>query len=219
MRTLLALSAFTGLAALAAPAMAQQQPGEYLQVSAGAGVGGTVHLSVDDSVLGQARHGEQTKTGPFVSVAAGRSLPNGFAVEVEALYLENKIETEDINGFLGFPLDAQAKTYAVMVNGLYAIGKTGPVVPYVGAGVGWGKSTYKAVGETQSDNGLVWQARAGLALPMSDKVTWDFGYRYLEAPEFKKTYGFDDGSGGQEFLAVQAKTKQHILSAGVRWRY
>jgi opacity protein-like surface antigen len=220
MRKLLALCAFSAGAALAMPALAQeQQPGGYLQFNAGAGVGGTVHLTAVDSVLGQARGSEETKVGPFLSAAAGSSMAGGLAVEVEALYLQNKVDTPDINDFLGFPLDASAKTYAIMVNGMYAVTKVGHLVPYVGAGVGWGKSTYKLLGETQSDNGMVWQVRLGAAVPVSERGSWDFGYRYFEAPQSKKVYGFDDGAGGQEVLSLHAKTKQHVLSVGWRYRY
>lgn len=220
MRKIVGLCAFSAMVAVAAPSMAQEQkPGWYGQANIGAGVGGAVQLRVTDSILGHAQGEDDTKVGPFVSLAAGRSFEGGFAIEAEALYLQNKVDTPDINDFLGFPLDAKAKTYALMVNGMFAIAKTDYGVPYIGAGVGWGKTDYKAGGETIADNGMVWQVRAGISIPRSETVSWDIGYRYLEAPDAKKTYGFVNGSNQQEVITLEGKTKQHILSAGWRWRY
>jgi opacity protein-like surface antigen len=215
-----ALSAFAAATVCAAPALAEDQmPGAYVQLNIGAGVGGETDIHAIDNVLGSGRLKEDTKVGPFVSGAAGWSLSNGVAIEGELLYLQNKIDTPDANEFFDFPFEAQTKTYALMVNAMYAIGRWDMMVPYVGAGVGVGKTNYKVLAESDDDTGFIWQLRAGVSFPVNPSTSWDLGYRYIEAPEFNKTYTFDDGAGGTEITTLKAQTGRHVLQVGWRYRY
>jgi opacity protein-like surface antigen len=92
---------------------------------------------------------------------------------------------------------------------MWAITRLGPVVPYVGGGVGYGGVRYEVPGYSLTDSGLLAQIKAGLSYPISRKISLDLGYRYLFTPKLHLTYYYDVG----------VTTQLHIVTAGVRVRF
>jgi opacity protein-like surface antigen len=202
-------SIFAAAAAVscAAASMAQAQE-NYVQLNLGAGLGGNAHLSGEVSGLGSASGDVTVKPGFFGSVALGHSLPDGLAIEGEGYYASNHGDT----GSLGFT--TSAKSYGFLANLMYAIVQTGPVVPYVGAGVGVGHANYDASGSSVQDTGLVWQLRAGVGGDISPTLRWDLGYRYFNEPKFSESATSGSISGRAEIV-----THLHVLTVGLRQRF
>jgi len=189
-------------AGCAAAQTVSQAPGIYLQANLGSGVGGNTHISLAESGVGSGRGDFNPKAGVFASVAAGKSYRNGLAAEVEGIYTRNDIDAQG--------LGATVTAYGVLANLMYAVGRVGPIVPYVGAGAGFGGVRYSLPGASKDDNGLMWQVRAGASVPVTPKVSLDFGYRYLGTPNFK---------AANDTAYVKFHTELHVLSGGVRVRF
>lgn len=203
--TLLAAAALAAL--VATPAFAQDGAG-YIQVNVGASVAGDVDLELSDSV--DTVSGEtDLETGIFASIAAGSTISAGFSAEFEVLYLNSDIDTDEIDDALGAPLNAKVTSYAAMANAIYSF-NAGSFTPYVGAGVGYGSSEYELDGASEDDAGIAWQLRAGVTFPMSDSVTWDIGYRYLNTPGFEVTEGLN---------SIEADASAHIVTVGARFSF
>lgn len=200
------------LGAAASAAQAQAVADNYIQVNLGSGLGGNAHLSASATTIGSASGDISVKPGFFGSAAVGHSLPNGLAVEGEFYYAWNHGDTDS----LGF--STTAESYGALANVMYAIGQAGPVVPYVGAGVGIGHANYKALGDSVGDTGLVWQLRAGIGGDVSPTIRWDLGYRYFNEPKFSDSASVTTASGTISAHA-EIKTHIHVLTVGMRQRF
>jgi opacity protein-like surface antigen len=101
----------------------------------------------------------------------------------------------DLTGTLALPSGANfstsVKSLTVMFNGYYDLGNVGGFVPYVGAGVGAahndvGRVTFTGdPGLANPLNGddkwsLAWSLMAGVGYQISDRITLDIGYRYID---------------------------------------
>lgn len=204
MKTTLLL-ATVAAAALATPALAQDASPNYVQFNLGASVGGQVDLDVTsgpDTFSGEA----DLETGTFGSITGGLGIEGGWALEGELLLMTSDIDTDDADAVLGAPLEAHLESHAAMVNGVYNF-PAGDFRPYVGAGVGFGRSKYSLAGASEDDMGVAWQVKAGVVIPSSETVSWDIGYRYVSFPSF------DVRDGGD---SVDADASAHILSVGAR---
>jgi opacity protein-like surface antigen len=219
--TLIALSAAGALGLAATPACADQvaqSPGQYIQFNIGSGLGGTTHASINAVGLGSASADYGPEPGVFASAAYGYSLKGGFAVEVEGLYTFNDVSTSSLNALVGAPAHASVEAYGGLANLMYAIAPVGPVVPYVGAGVGYGEVHYRLYSTDDSKQGLLWQLRAGVSYPLSSNSSVDFGYRFLNTPQYSRS-GVADLNGTSYSVTLKAHTELHVLSVGFRYRY
>lgn len=193
--------------ALASPSLAQDA-GTYVQLNLGGNFDGVVDL--DATIPPDTLSVESDlETGLFGSIAAGSASGQGFSFEGEALYFNADIDTDEVDAILGEDLNASVKAYAFMVNGAYSFA-AGSFSPYVGAGIGYGISEYEFAGESDDDGGIAWQARAGVTFPMSDRMTWDIGYRYLSLP------GFEMRDGNE---TVDADGTAHVVTVGARFAF
>ena len=209
------LSAALAASLLAAPCFAQQTNGRsYYQVDLGSGVGGAAHLAVSGSVTGlgsaSASGDVNLKPGFFGSGALCYSFSNGLAAEVEGLYLRNSGDSGSIG--------TTAETYGAMGNLLYAIGQVGPIVPYVGAGIGYGVAKYSLLGGHVQDSGFMWQLRTGVSGKISETAMWQIGYRYLQSPDYSLDVSATS-SGVTAAGSLKVATHTHVISFGVRQRF
>lgn len=206
MKIAILTAAAAAAALLSTPALAQD--GRYFQVNLGGSVGG--EIDSDLTLGGTSASGESDlESGFFASVAAGVPTSGGFAVEAEIVYFEADIDTTDADAVFGFPLEASTNTFGALINVVYNFGGMETFSPYVGAGVGVGESNNELDGTSYDDQGLVWQVKAGVVVPVGG-AKFDIGYRYLRLPRF------DVAGGGDSVDAVGAA---HILSAGARFAF
>jgi OmpA-OmpF porin, OOP family len=139
------LLATTTFALLATGAMAQSATRLYAQPVTGPYVGGGVggHWSMDQNVknvtIGNVRvnvgNAEFASNGGAVVIgSAGWGFGNGLRVELEGNWRGNSwhlINAGPIHGGMG------TNNYGVLLNALYDFYLGWPVIPYVGAGIGW----------------------------------------------------------------------------------
>lgn len=212
MRTILLTIASSAAVLAAAPAFAQapeQADANYVQLSLGASVAGRTKVSV--SGLGS-EHGDLDE-GLFAAVAGGRSLSSGLSFEAEGLYLKNDIKTGDIDAVVGAPLDASARTLGLLANAHYSM-PAGPVRLAVGAGIGYGETKYKLLGDSASESGVIWQAIAGVEVPVGEKVTWNLKYRYVRGPKAEET-----AVVGLTSYEVKVRTDAHVVALGAKLNF
>ncbi|HRY07004.1 MAG TPA: acyloxyacyl hydrolase [Hyphomicrobiaceae bacterium] len=90
------------------------------------------------------------------------------------------------------PMHTSLKTYTLMLNAYYDIGKFGRFVPYVGAGIGaayhqlndiyfTGNPALTNAIHGNNDLSFAWALMAGVGIQLSDRAILDIGYRYLDA--------------------------------------
>lgn len=222
-----------GLAAIAAalPAAAQAQGPEalgmdalgqlesrYIQLNLGAGVGGESKSSFNVPGVLTGRIKTDLDVGPVVTGLAGLGYTSGFAFEVEGLYLQNKVDSEAADRALASPFDLKMKMTGGFANVKYEMVNPTPLFPYVAAGLGYGETQYRVFGDNGHSDGVLWQLKAGVAVPASDDVTVDLGYRFVRSPDYETTDRIS--FQGQTYDATfKAATQVHVLTAGVRWAF
>ncbi|HZF76916.1 MAG TPA: OmpA family protein [Acetobacteraceae bacterium] len=135
--------------------------------------------------------------GVIGSVSLGYGFGNGLRAEIEASYRQNEVERIGTFGRTGTTAaSGDTRTYGGMLNLLYDLDLGVPVVPYLGAGIGWMRQDYMGVRVGQrgtaegeiflpgSEWDVAYQAMLGAALPMSVlpgfSVTAE--YRFLGQP-------------------------------------
>lgn len=92
-------------------------------------------------------------------------------------------------------LESSQSTFALLVNLWYDFDIGEGVKPYVGGGIGWGRSeaegvfyrTFPSTGTAfiydADGSGFVWQLGAGLRYPIADDMKLGLGYRYFRGPD------------------------------------
>lgn len=188
-------------------ASAAQAETVYGQVNVGGVVKGQTDIDVNIVGLGSGSGEAELEAGFLTSGLLGKTFDNGFSVEGEAIYAQSDLNSDELSAVVGAPTDASTSTVALMLNGKYEMATEGKFAPYVGAGLGFGKAKYTVDGDSDSDTGLVWQVKAGVALKQSDTVTWDLGYRYLRAPELTVEDAGD---------SISVQSSMHALTLGLR---
>nr|WP_240454502.1 outer membrane beta-barrel protein [Caulobacter sp. 17J65-9] len=189
-------------ALIVASASAAQAGDTYAQVDAGIVAGGSYDLTVDDPFFSGSMSSD-AEIGFLLSGRVGKELDNGFAVEGELLVTHNGVDADELG--LG---DVTNTNTLLMVNAKYAFHSDKDVSPYVGAGVGYGQSQYEfADVGSDDDNGVAWQLLAGFTYKKDGRV-WDFGYRYIDTPEYKI---------GDSGTTVTVEGDIHAVTLGVRF--
>ena len=192
---------------LSLPLAAQAQPVTGLYV--GAGVGANFRLDPDGdysrslvSTLGAPTNTATGKvkasTEPNIMgvVSVGWGFGNGLRTELEGNYRTNQVDSATVPGRPASSSSPWLNTYGAMVNVLYdfRIGSL-PVVPYIGAGVGYGwneiqKGTSFGFPSTQTKGEFAYQGILGLAYDLGAltpglAITLEGRYYATLDPSFK----------------------------------
>lgn len=96
-------------------------------------------------------------------------------------------------------IEPDVSNLAFMVNGYYDLFADGPVIPYVGAGIGasvifWDARTTRGGSRSAWEPVFAANAMAGVTIPFSKAIALTAGYRYLYAPSITVNYGPGIGS-------------------------
>ncbi len=109
------------------------------------------------------------------------------------------------------------KVNSILANVEYALPTHGWLVPYVGAGVGYGWLDYDGVspiaGSSINDTsgGLAYQLIAGVEHRIDDHLTASLSYRYFAMPDTDFTTASGAGVGGDY--------ASHAVLIGLRWNF
>ena len=132
------------------------------------------------------------------ALALGYAFANGFRTEAEL----GKTSADFKNNGNGSTLGSSS-TWSAMLNGLYDFNREGKINPFVGAGVGMARvkalaSSYDQAGAanpltalasqsavhiSDTDSAFAWQLIAGLGLKLSDQLSADLSYKWLNVPD------------------------------------
>lgn len=126
------------------------------------------------------------------------------------------------------PLHTAVTTHTLMFNGYYDLGNYAGLVPYVGAGVGL---AYNKVDEVYFTGnpflvnriagddrwGLAWSLMAGVGYQISDRITLDIGYRYLDMG--KAESGHVDSAGFWNPKVRIDDLAAHEIKVGLRFAF
>ena len=219
--------ALLGACAFALPASAQGLGGQltdpqfylrgaYVEVNGGSGFQGAT--TEFNAAPGDANEGSgHFRAGYFGSAAFGKRIAPGVALELEGVYLNNHYDraTEVYQGTGG-----SERTYGGLGNFRlslpydYRVYRNFAVVPYVGAGIGYGSVRYQTSAPLDaSQGGFMWQAKTGLEIKTGTPVSFDFGYRYIGTPEFDQA-GLDGGTS-----SFRLRSHVQVATGGIKYSF
>ena len=232
--SLVKLFCLTALAAcaVAMPAAAQSMGslldpmtyvhGSYVELEGGGSFQGAT--TEFNSPVGQiANEGSgHFRAGYLGGAILGHDLAPGVGVELEGLYLRNEYNdaTNFTQGVYG-----HTATYGGLANLKfslpydYHVTPRFALVPYVAAGAGYGEVRYHTGGGGvdflhDSQDGFMWQGKAGVEVKTGTPVSLDLGYRYLQTPDYHQDYlGVGGGS------SFQLKSHAQVATIGLRYTF
>ncbi len=230
-------------ALMAAPSIASANDGSGWYLKGAAGYGAGTDIDITGGVLGDV----EAEGNVVGNLGIGYDFGSNWRLELDGTSMWNDYGAID-QAPSSF---AKLRTDALMLNAIYDFSDFDRFVPYVGAGVGIvrGDATLSAhdfpnvdndgqirnpacVGSRSSvdafscdysdeDTGLGWQLLAGLGYDITDNLTWDTNYRYLQVSDLKLDGTFSNSATGQS-LPGQAELDgvgAHQVVTGFRYRF
>ena len=229
-------SAFFAAALLAAPiAVAQAQPvtGLYMNLGIGANYLQDEHLVGATGTATNARL--RSHIGPAAIVGLGYGLGNGFRVELEGDYRNNRFSQGRDFGFPAAAGGGEVK-YGPMVNVLYDLTGLIPfpyAAPYAGLGIGYqwahfdkmyvsGPGGLPRIASDDTRGALAYQAIVGGAVPISAvpglAMTLEYRFLGLAHRKYDVTAAIAPGPGTPGTLKF-GNDFNHSLLLGVRYNF
>lgn len=136
------------------------------------------------------------------SMAAGTSIkmPYG-AVRTEIEYNQNDTAQKKLLGIIKTKLESQS----VMVNAYYDIDMGTKITPYIGGGLGYAKIKGKmpALNLSMDDNTFAWQLGAGASYVLTNNISLDAGYRYVDYGDFSEYGSKIDTTSNELYIGVR----------------
>ncbi|KAA2211768.1 outer membrane protein, partial [Teichococcus oryzae] len=205
-----------------------QQPVTGVYLGAGAGYN---YLQDSDTNYGPGRGVQSTEFdhGFGGVLSLGYGFGNGLRAEVEGNYRQNEVDS--IGNLPG--IGGTVRSYGAMVNALYDFNLGLPVVPYVGAGVGYVWHDYDTVRSRgtpanaginsvtidDDDGQFAYQGIAGLAFPIAAvpglAITAEYRFLGTLQPEFTAVTRGPTGAA----IRSKAETDNYNHSAFIGIRY
>jgi opacity protein-like surface antigen len=176
----------------------------------------------------------ESSTGFVVGGSIGTNLwMKGLRGEVEVSYRRNDVGGNWVQrtfttpttptSTYGGPIDANSSTFAVMANVWYDLPLGWKIRPYVGGGIGWGRSQLDGVLMSTSGysiltavdvehSGFAYQLGAGFNVEVAPGVDVGLGYRYFNAPNVR--FEIPNAFAGSDF-AGKFENDSHSVSANL----
>jgi OOP family OmpA-OmpF porin len=224
---------------LALPLAAQAQPVTGVYVGAGAGLNILQNAEMSSSNAFRAgatntrRLTAEFDNGFGGVLSVGYGFGNGLRAEVEGNYRQNDVGKLSTGGALT-GVGGTARTYGAMVNALYDFNLGLPVVPYIGAGVGYAWSEYDNVrsratfpgGSTvnidDTDGQFAFQGIAGLAFPIAAvpglALTGEYRFFGTLDPSYSGT-SRNVTTNVSSRVAVDSENYNHSIFVGLRYAF
>jgi outer membrane protein OmpA-like peptidoglycan-associated protein len=164
-----------------------------------------------------------TKNGFGGEGSVGYGFGNGFRVELEGDYMENRFSKVKTNGVTAYASGKESK-YGAFANALYDFDIGLPYLyPYVGAGVGWQLADFNnyttgTAFVSKTKGALAYQGIVGLSVPIAPVpgLSATFEYRFIALAGARKYNGSDAG------LPLSFKVEHeynHSLMVGLRYAF
>jgi outer membrane protein OmpA-like peptidoglycan-associated protein len=222
---LLAATVLAAPFALAGAAKAQPVTGIYVGAEGGYNI--ETNSKSKDVVINGVNQPDvariSVKNGWSGEGSVGYGFGNGFRVELEGDYMENRFSKVKTNGVTAFASGKESK-YGAFVNALYDFDIGMPYLyPYVGGGVGWQLADYNdfTTGTTfvnKTKGSLAYQGIAGLSFPIAPVpgLSATVEYRFIALAGSRKYNGSDAG------LPISFKVEHeynHSIMVGLRYAF
>ena len=194
------LARFAGIAAVTAMAWANPAGAQfYGWVNGGASL--MQETEATDTFAGGGGTGDISFDTGWVGSAALGWMWRGFRLEGEVAYRRNDLDKLDVkslnlagvgtfSGLGSFAMEGDIRSWGAMANLWYDINFGGPLVPFIGGGVGFQniRLNIESVGGTatsfkESDTVLAYQAGAGVGYKVTPNMRLTASYRYLGTME------------------------------------
>ena len=230
-------------ALMAAPSIASAQDGSGWYLKGAAGYGAGTDLDFTGGIVGDVE-AEGNIAG---NLGLGYDFGSNWRLELDGTSMWNDYGaiSQVPSSF------AKLRTDALMLNAIYDFSDFDKFVPYVGAGVGVVRSDASlsahdfpnvdnngqivnptCIGArdgvngfscdySDEDTGLGWQLLAGLGYNITDNLTWDTNYRYMQAADLDLEGAITNGASG---FTVPGQTQvdgvgAHQVLTGFRYRF
>ncbi len=233
MKSLIVTAAVLAASAIAVPAFAQGNEwtnpstylnGAYVEANGGSTFqGATTQFNSSGGVNGTgANQGSgHFRPGYFGSALVGHKLAPGLSVEAEGVYVAGNFNkaTEAAQGVGG-----DSRTYGGFGNVRfsspydYKVGRFA-LVPYVAGGIGYGDIRTRLTGLDTDQSGFMWQGKAGIEIKTGTPVSFDLGYRYIEAPHADGSSAADGAVVGSASSSFTQRTHMQAATFGVKYSF
>ncbi|UOE42053.1 porin family protein [Chryseobacterium suipulveris] len=154
-------------------------------------IGGSTTLGFN-SVSTKYSGGGQSADGPTVSTITVTPSVGYFVIDKLAVGVD--LGVTSITSKQGNTKDT-VSSFTVMPTGTYYFRNAGNIIPYVGAGVGYGSvtqsGTYNNQSVSDSESGFAWKAKGGLVYLINQTVGIDLGVGYNQFTSKKNYSGVD----------------------------
>jgi opacity protein-like surface antigen len=153
--------------------------------------------------------------GYAVPVAIGWRLPGAddalaLDLEVEGIYTDQDVDDDGLTQAV-----VDITQFGLLFNALADFEVGDALALYAGGGIGLSfldiGTTSDGLNSFEDEDGpfLAWQLKGGLRWWMSDALSWNLGYRFLNVDDVE----IDDGVGSSSF---DLETEQHVIEIGIR---
>ena len=140
-------------------------------------------------------------SGWIVGGAGGYAFDNGVRAEGELLYLGNDIDDAS---------EGETSTAGVFANMAYEFNSQSRIRPFVGAGVGVAQVNFEDGVVDDDDIGFAYQAKAGVAYDINDRLTAELAYRYLGVNDVE----FSSGATSP----IESDYNNQAVTVGLRYK-
>lgn len=220
----IAAALVAGLLPAAAQAQTGQDDGFYLGLSGGANFLTDTDFGIQG---GAATVDNEYDTGFALSGSAGYDTGRvwqygGVRTEISVSYRENAIDQHSVAALGGAQPGStgEASSTAVMLNGYHDFATGTPIVPYLGAGVGYAWNDLSDYGVQavpnvldDDDSGFAWQLIGGVGYDVTSRATISLDYRYFSTSA-DVTSSPATGSTDSE-----VDLDSHTVMLGLRYRF
>jgi outer membrane protein OmpA-like peptidoglycan-associated protein/opacity protein-like surface antigen len=154
----------------------------------------------------------QMDTGWMALIGLGNAYGNGFRTELELGYQRSSVDSVGSASASG-----HMAAGSLMANVYYDLPVSWPVRPFIGLGLGAARVSADSISPVNgsrvddSDIGFAWQATAGLAYAINDRLDATVAYRYFDAPVLN--FRTDAGT------SLDSDYASHIVMVGLRYSF
>lgn len=177
------------------------------------GASGGVSIPRDSDLESSAFNVEaQQDIGWLGLINFGYEYGHGLRTELEFGYRKSDLDTI---GGVGASGDVSA--LSGMLNLIYDLDVSWPIMPYIGAGIGAarvkanGASPVSTTSIDDNDTGLAYQIMAGIEYAVTDQLMLNMGYRYFAVPDL--TFTASNGA------SVDTDYASHNVTLGLRYLF
>ncbi len=140
-------------------------------------------------------------SGWVVAGGAGYAFSNGVRTEGELLYMSNDLDSVS---------EGDIATLAAFANLAYEFNSRNRIRPFVSAGVGFAQVNYDDGVVDDDDIGFAYQAKAGVAYDINERMTAELAYRYMNVTDV------EFGSGGAS--PISGDYDNQTVTVGLRYK-